>query len=855
MVKLGQWIIKNHKKILIISVLTALFFIYEAGKLEIKMEITDLLPKNDSTVKTYNYALDNFENLDNTIIGIKGNKNDIIKFIDYAVPYLSKRKYVSSIRYKIEKDYIIRNFFILENKEDMSRLKKSFTADNFAQFIEGINNNFEKGYINSEQEDKISKDKKKLLYFLNYIEKLIKNINTDNMEVNLLSEFFTGNEYILSPNEDLGIIILKSQVTIDQMDILVEFINKLEKDLKEEAKSYNVNIIMTGPQVLSRDEMVQSQKDTKLTTLLSIMLIFLIFLKAFGRIRYSLISIIPLSMGIFVSLGATRIFFGKLNMMTAMMGAILIGLGIDYAIHMITIYLEYRHKGKNKEESVLAIFQKGIKGISAGALTTSVGFLLFGLSSFPGFSEFGIVLGGGILIVFICTLFLLPSILISFGKIKKNKSNKTRNFSNLEDFIQKNKKSVFTVSMLTVIFLSYHGKKIEFDKNMMNIQMKNLKSLEFNKEIIDKFDMSSDNTIAFSNNIQSAFLLKEKLDKLKTVGEIENISRYLPPKLKQKENIDFIKTIKKEINTKAEKEINIQDLKKELYRLEDNIIELSDLAYIGGENKLYEKADWFLEKGLIKLLISNLEKDKIIIEKNQLEFINKLKSYIKNSNDNFLEINSLPANIKRDYIGKDGKFISTIYPKGDFWNIDFQKLHRNELKTLNEDLTGTTLIFLKVVDAEIEEGRKVLLYTFGGIFFILLIDLKSFKYSFIAILPMFAAVASTFGLLELLGFKLNMVNIIGIPLIVGIGVDDGVHILHRYILEGKNLRPALRSTGKAVLTTTITTAAAFGTMIFAKYRGFSTFGILLITGVFFAYFYTLIFMTSLLSIIDDKERS
>ena len=271
---------------------------------------------------------------------------------------------------------------------------------------------------------------------------------------------------------------------------------------------------------------------------------------------------------------------------------------------------------------------------------------------------------------------------------------------------------------------------------------------------------------------------------------------------------------------------------------------------MGGEEKLYTRADSLIEKNLIAQAIDNLE-DKEPESTNK--FIKRLKENISNANYNYIGIESLNTNIKKDYIGKDGNFITTIYPKGNFWNIDFQKLHRSELDTLDERLTGTTLIFLEVVEAEIKEGRRVLIYTFIGIYFILLIDLKSFKYSIITILPMFAAVSSTFGLLALIGYKLNMVNIIGIPLIVGIGVDDGVHIIHRYLLE-KNLKPALHSTGRAVLTTTLTTAAAFGTMIVAKYRGFSTFGLLLITGVFFAYFYTIVFMISLLAIIDQKEE-
>lgn len=852
MEKLGRFIIKNRKKIALLTIIISIFSIYQSSKLEIKMEITDLLPKNSQKVHDYNYALDNFDNLDITIVGAKGKKENIISFIENTSMSLKKNQYIDSIRYKTEGDYLLKNFFLIEKNSNLEKLEKSFYADNIQEFLYGINDNFEKGYIDESDNDQLSKDKLKLLYFFNYLEDFLTALIQGDLGPKEADEFFTGQSYFLSPDENLGIFFIKSNLTIDQMDLLADFINNLEKDLKKEGEKYGVEVLLTGPQVLSRDEFVQTQKDTKLTSSLSLILIFLLFLKAFSRVRYSLLSIIPLSLGILVALAATKLLYGKLNMMTAMMGAILIGLGIDYAIHMITIYLEYRYRGSNREEAVMMIFRKGLKGIAAGAMTTAIGFLLFGLSSFPGFSEFGVVLGSGIIIVFLVTVFLLPTLLMYFGKIKNSTRGEVglKYFDLIEEVIGKRKKSVFLLCSMLIIFLSYNAKNIEFDKNMMNIQMKDLPSLTFNEEIIDEFDMSSDNTIAVSSTITEAFDLKEKLDLLKTVGEIDTIANYLTPKEQQHDGITFIKKLKNEIKPYKNQKINKEALTEELIRLEKNIIELSDLAYMGGEEKLYTKADSFVERNIIGQAIESLELKE---PKTSDIFIKRLKENINNSNDNYIGIENLNTNIKKDYIGKDGHFITTIYPKGNFWNVDFQKLHRSELNTIEERLTGTTLIFLEVVDAEIKEGRRVLIYTFIGIYLILLIDLKSLKYSILTILPMFAAVSSTFGLLALIGYKLNMVNIIGIPLIVGIGVDDGVHIIHRYLLE-KSLKPALHSTGRAVLTTTLTTMAAFGTMIIAKYRGFSTFGLLLITGVFFAYFYTIVFMIALLAIIDRKEE-
>ena len=550
MERLGKFIIKNRKKIALATIIICIFSIYQGSKLEIKMEITDLLPKNSEKVHDYNYALNNFDNLDITIVGAKGKKEAIISFIENTSAILKENQYIDSIRYKTEEAYILKNFFLIEKKSNLEKLQNSFYADNIQEFLYGINDNFEKGYINESDNDKLSKDKLKLLYFFNYIEDFLNAFIKDDLGQKEADEFFTGQSYFLSPDENLGIFFIKSNLTIDQMDTLAAFINNLEKALKKEGEKYGVEILLTGPQVLSRDEFVQTQKDTKLTTTLSLILIFLLFLKAFSRIRYSLLSIIPLSLGIIVALAATRILYGKLNMMTAMMGAILIGLGIDYAIHMITIYLEFRYSGSNREEAVLMIFKKGLKGITAGAFTTAIGFLLFGLSSFPGFSEFGVVLGSGIIIVFLITVFLLPILLIYFGKIKNSgkKEMGLKYFDLIEEIIEKRKKTVFLLCATLIIFLTYNARHIEFDKNMMNIQMKDLPSLTFNEEIIDEFDMSSDNTIAVSSTLEEAFYLKEKLDSLKTVGEIDTIANYLPPKREQQEGMEFIKKLKKEID-------------------------------------------------------------------------------------------------------------------------------------------------------------------------------------------------------------------------------------------------------------------------------------------------------------------
>ena len=85
------------------------------------------------------------------------------------------------------------------------------------------------------------------------------------------------------------------------------------------------------------------------------------------------------------------------------------------------------------------------------------------------------------------------------------------------------------------------------------------------------------------------------------------------------------------------------------------------------------------------------------------------------------------------------------------------------------------------------------------------------------------------GIMNILGLKLNMMNIMVLPLIIGIGIDDGIHIMHRYIIE-KDLDIVFKSTGKAILLTSLTTMLAFGSLWFSTYRGLGSLGISLFIG-------------------------
>ena len=99
------------------------------------------------------------------------------------------------------------------------------------------------------------------------------------------------------------------------------------------------------------------------------------------------------------------------------------------------------------------------------------------------------------------------------------------------------------------------------------------------------------------------------------------------------------------------------------------------------------------------------------------------------------------------------------------------------------------------------------------------------------------------------GFSFNPANIMTLPLVVGIGVTNGIHILNRFAEE---LQPSIlaKSTGKAVLVSGLTTIAGFGSLIVAKHRGIESLGYVMATGTATCMFVGLTFLPALLNLLD-----
>ncbi|WGS64459.1 efflux RND transporter permease subunit [Marinitoga aeolica] len=844
MKKLGNFVIQYSKSTLIFIIGITIISIILITKLEIKPGFLDLLPSDDPYVKTYEEATKSFKSVDSIIIGIEGSKENIIKYIEYISKKLKNVDYIDAIYYKNPIDFISKNIFLLSSDEEQKFLKKLYTSSNLVDFFNALNMMFEE----SDNRHKVTEqDKKRFEYMIESFNKLL--ISMKNEDIGMVKDEFLnmlfGEKYMLSKDGNFGMIVIRPTISSNDINKVVKLVNSIENIVKKNAGTYNVKAGLTGTLVIARDEMVVSDRDMAVATTVSLILILIIFILGFRSFRYMILSVIPLILGILWALGFTKITIGSLNIMTIMMGAILAGLGIDYSIHIISLYIELRNKNFSKIDALKGVFEKNVRGIIAGALTTAIGMGIFAISSFPGFREFGIALSSGIIFTLLAAIFGLTALLKKFGTKYKDPGN-----AFIIDYNIKKYRSISIAVLVILILLSFFKiKNVEFDKNMMNIEAKGLESIKLNEKILEEFEFSPDNTVFISRNLDEAKVLYDKLKNLKIFSQIDSISLFLPETDSQ---IARLRNAYEAKNTKiVNKKLDQKKLKAEINKLNFNLTKTALSINLMGYKNLAEKLKDIVKSGVL-IQIANKKTENILKLQNIIiPLINDLKKGLNSTE--LISIEKIPEEIKSNYLGKDGKVLTTAYSNGDMWNADYQKEYFNQLNKLNlKNVSGTALIFLRVIQVSAREGKKILLLTIIFIFIILLLDMKSLKYAIIALLPMIISIILVLGVMGWFDIKFNVVNIIALPLIIGIGVDDGIHLIHRYRREN-DLRTALKSTGKAITMTTLTTGAAFGSFILAKYRGFVGFGLLLLLGVTFSYLITVFIVTSILSYMEEDK--
>ena len=166
------------------------------------------------------------------------------------------------------------------------------------------------------------------------------------------------------------------------------------------------------------------------------------------------------------------------------------------------------------------------------------------------------------------------------------------------------------------------------------------------------------------------------------------------------------------------------------------------------------------------------------------------------------------------------------------------------------------MIWVDVLTSMKVDGKKTTIASLVAVILLLLVFNRNLTVLSMVLLPLILGIGVSVGLMVLLGLKLNFFNMLALPTIIGMGVDDGVHMMHRYRELGPgSARYVVRSTGSAVLLTSITTSIGFGSLLYANHYGLNSLGLLSVIGIGAALLTTLLVLPAAMQWRDNRREA
>src|ERR1043166_3689707 len=255
-----------------------------------------------------------------------------------------------------------------------------------------------------------------------------------------------------------------------------------------------LNVGLTGEPVLEVDEMEQSQKDTTRATIVSLIAVALIFIYGYNETGRPIKATLCLLVGLAYTMGFTTLAVGHLNILTITLVPILIGLAIDFGVHLITRYEEELRHGRSEKYALeKAIVYTGM-GIFTGAFTTAGAFFAMAFTDFKGIREMGIISGGGLLVCLVPMMTLLPVLLLR-GKqnvldhelapaLEVRETTESIRRARIEGiWLDRPWIAVGGIAFLTYL-ASLAAPKVRFDYNLLHMQSAGLSAVTFQNKLI-----------------------------------------------------------------------------------------------------------------------------------------------------------------------------------------------------------------------------------------------------------------------------------------------------------------------------------------------------------------------------------
>ena len=605
----------------------------------------------------------------------------------------------------------------------------------------------------------------------------------------------------------------------------------------------DVNAGVTGQKALDEDEKGLAFKDIGLATSLSLIGLAALLIIFWRGVRRAILTVAVLVIALCLTFGLTTLFIGHLNLLSVTFTPMLLGLGIDYAIHWFARYSEVRrHRSASIKKALAATMDKVGPAILLAGLCASLSFFPLVFTGFKGLSELGLICAMGLAVTTAATLSLLPALIMLLGRSRIGLIRGTAADEARPLVKTTRHRSLFLVSLAVCASgLSLWGAlKVRFDLNMLHLQSKSAESVIWENKLIEGSRHASIYGVLFARSFQEIDEKTRAAERLPTVSEVSSIKDVLPKD--QEGKILLLKEMKpllggiRSIQVPSDP-VDVDRLNKVFSRIRFKMAG-STSPNSGAPRGL--RAQMQEVGGLIDVIrgdFDSIERQKLLGRLRRFEtriFVDlndKLSLLYENMETKPLTIQDLPKALVDRFVGPDNLYMLRVFPAGNIWDPPFLGTFVRDLRSVDPDVTGDPVTLYVFTKAFRDAVVKAAVYAVVFIVVFLAVTLRSPVSVLAALAPLVMGTLWTLGLMHVFAIDLNLANTIFMPLVVGAGVEYGIVIVQRWKQSRDPTAFSLPvSTGMGVVLAGLSTTVGFCSLTISGHQGIHSLGLLATIG-------------------------
>jgi predicted RND superfamily exporter protein len=820
---------RRYRLVFLITIAVCLLSLLLGRHLTLDGDVLNLVPKNNRVISTFREALKDFGSLDYLLFLAEARKGQTVdelqEYADLLAARLQKIPDIEYVEHRIDTTGPFFSFFrtnqiLFLPPAKIDDLRARFTdpairaqvKENFRQ-LTGPSSFIVKQLLQDDPFQVSSLVFKEVLR------------SKGPLKVDLSSGYFLSKDggsllIIAKPVKPAQDTAFDKRLMVEVRRAVAEVSQEFERDLKEQAADGAGAADPPGPEalrapgvdfgggyIIALDDSDLIMQDMLRNGTLSFVVILALYYFCYRRFGAILYSSVPLMVGQILTLAAAYVFLRHLNSATTGFTAMLMGLGTDFTIVMYARYVEERTRGRSLEEALRLMMGVSAFGVFTGAITSAGTFYAMCVTEYKGLRDFGFLVGTGILFCLAAILFLLPA-MIAWNEGRARKKDVVKRLylhsfgiERVMAWSTRHPGPVLAVSALLTAGLGWYAWNVEFTSSVQDLRSPKNRGIMMQETIGRKFEASFTPMMVLCRGADLDGVLATNreanrlLDQFVADGTLrgyESIFNYLPARQDQEQVIAALR--------------GGRDDAFDVTRIERTFRQA--LVETGFRPETY--ADYL--KSLPAIL--RPERPLSVADLKAAGLGHFIDRYVREDESGGV------------------KSVTYLFPAAP----EAKRVAPPALvKALDRPSQGIEITGVNVASAELKrifsrDAWRAVILGMIIVTVLLWLDFRSLWLTALANVQLLLGVVWMLGCMRLLGIKMNFVNAFVTSMILGVGIDYGIHIIHRISQEGLSNFEGLMETGKAVVMAAMTNVAGFGTIGLSNYPGLRSMGIVAAIG-------------------------